>query len=332
MRPNRYLGFCAEVSVTPKPTLSPRAFALGLSFWCPMSQSAQDLQKEVEQHIAILAEMTDQAKKSELFLEWLKSVEVFHQYSFCNSVLIWMQRKNATRVAGFQTWKKLGRWVKKGEKGIAILAPCTVKVAASSTSSESAEESNTSDSTIAGTRRAMRFRPVHVFDISQTEGKPLPQLVYRSSGGGERLLAKLEATAKRLGVELIYDKITTGALGFSEGGRITVEASLGATEKCGTIAHELAHEILHQGANREAALQISRNQRELEAEATSYVLIKHFGLEQNSDFYLASWNVTPEMLTVSMTAINRAVKTILNAAEAPAVEAAPETVALPLAA
>jgi hypothetical protein len=114
--------------------------------------------------INTLATMTDATAKSDLFKTWLRAVSRFHHYSFNNQLLVLLQRPQAERVAGFHTWKSLGRNVKKGAKGIAILAPCVRK--------QTAEEA---DRQRKGERvsemRLCGFRVTHVFDIADTEGK-----------------------------------------------------------------------------------------------------------------------------------------------------------------
>lgn len=271
---------------------------------------AQTLVDSIEQSIKALAVMTDEAKKSETFKTWLQSISRFHHYSFNNQFLILLQRSSATRVAGFHTWKSMGRNVKKGAKGIAILAPCVSKV--TTTDTKTGEE-----------KTAMRlrgFRDVYVFDVADTEGKELPELTYRAKEGGEVVLPKLENAARKLEIAFEYKADTGAARGWSEGGKIVVRDTMTATEKCGTLAHEIAHEILHWQGNRRD--QLTREQRELEAEATSYAVLYHLGIEQPSSMYLASWSADADSITASLNTISEAVHTILAATEETKDEAA----------
>src|SRR5690242_4478341 len=114
-----------------------------------------------------LAAAVEAMADSETFGAWLRARSAFHDYSFNNTLLIVSQRPDATQVAGYRTWQKLGRQVRKGEHGIRILAPCVVK-----RETDEGEE-----------RSAMFFRTVSVFDVSQTDGEPLPELEYRSLEG-----------------------------------------------------------------------------------------------------------------------------------------------------
>ena len=127
--------------------------------------SAVDLEKKVKEYVRELAEETDAVRQSQWFKEYLGAVALFWRYSYRNQLLIFIQKNDAVRVAGFRTWNELGRYVKKGEKAIKILAPFTKKtVKKDQETGEEKEESFT------------YFVPVNVFDVSQTEGKELPEL------------------------------------------------------------------------------------------------------------------------------------------------------------
>ena len=250
-----------------------------------------------------LATMTDATVKSALFKDWLRAVSRFHHYSFNNQLLVLLQRPQAERVAGFHTWKSLGRNVKKGAKGIAILAPCVRK--------QTVEEADILRTGERGSAmRLCGFRVTHVFDIADTEGKPLPELEHRAQAGGDSLLPRLERAAAAMGIVLEYREVTGSKNGWSEGGKVVVNATLSTPVKCGTLAHELAHEYLHWQSNRRDDM--TREQRELEAEATSFAVLAHFGVEQPSDRYLASWDATAESITASLHTIRDAVHHILG--------------------
>jgi hypothetical protein len=114
-----------------------------------------------------------------------------------------------------------------------------------------------------------------------------------------------------MGIVLEYREETGSPNGWSEGGKVVVNATLSTAAKCGTLAHELAHEYLHWQSNRRDDM--TREQRELEAEATSFAVLAHFGVEQPSDRYLASWDATAESITASLHTIRDAVHHILGA-------------------
>jgi hypothetical protein len=207
---------------------------------------------------------------------------------------------------GRKTWKKLGRNVKKGAKGIAILAPCLYR--------SKTDPDNEDSPTV---QKLGGFKVAYVFDLASTEGEPLPALQDAAADGGEELLPQLEAAAGELSVQLDYLEIAEhGVQGYSTGGRIVIGQSLSTASKCAVIAHELSHEILHQNENRSEARTKTRGQRELEAEATAYVVMRHFGIEHVASNYLAAYNVDGEQLRDSLETISGAAKQLIAAIEA----------------
>jgi hypothetical protein len=260
------------------------------------SDKAQELTKTINESIATLCAETDAAKQSQTYKAWLNTVSRFHHYSFGNQILIWCQSPDATRVAGFHTWKSLDRSVKKGEHGIRILAPIVRKVE---------EERNGKTEEVI---RPVSFRVVSVFDISQTEGEPLPDLECNATHGGENLLPLLEMAVTGLNISLTY-KPLSGPDGLSKGGAIEIEETLDTAARCGVIAHELSHELLGHAARR---AETTKQQRELEAESVSYAVLSHFGMNPQSQFYLATYDITAEMLTASLQTINATAKRIIG--------------------
>ena len=148
--------------------------------------------------------------RSETLTRYLTMMSRFYRYSFGNVMLILMQCEKATHVAGFHTWKSLGRRVKSGEKGIGILAPCRYK-------RKSEDEDGDETEHIRG------FTLVHVFDISQTEGEDLPQFAQVHGEPGDNL-ARIEQVIRDAGVELEYAPLPLGTQGASSGGRIVVRS------------------------------------------------------------------------------------------------------------
>ncbi len=195
------------------------------------NDKARALADQIESSVNALAAETDAVRKSETFLNWLNAMAQFHSYSWNNQFLISIQCPGASKVAGFQTWKKLGRNVKKGAKGIAILAPCLYR--------RKADAENDDSPTV---QKLFGFKVAYVFDLSSTEGEPLPTLQYAAAAGGENLLPKLEAAAGKLAVQLEYLEIPEpGVHGYSTGGRIVIRQSLSTSSKCAVIAHEIIH-------------------------------------------------------------------------------------------
>jgi hypothetical protein len=263
------------------------------------TEKTQELTQKINDSIAALCAETDAAKQSETYRAWLKTLSRFYSYSFNNWLRIYAQRPDASRVAGFQTWKKLGRFVKKGENGIRIFAPILRRV---------------EDEKVNGVEQVIRvtgFKSIAVFDYAQTDGEPLPEIDSNAKEGGEELLPRLEAATKELSVQLVYKAIPGAAEGLSKGGIIEIEETLSTAARCGVIVHELSHEILHR-QNRE---ETTRQQRELEAESVSYTVLAHYGIHSESRFYLASYNVSAEMLTASLQTISQTARKIIETIE-----------------
>ena len=236
-----------------------------------------------------LKELTADLKngRSESLVQYLNMLSKFHRYSFGNCMMIAMQRPEATLVAGFGHWKKAGRFVKKGERGIAILAPLIGKRKAENDNGDPEEA-----------KCLYGFRVVHVFDVSQTEGKELPEFGSFSGDPGGKL-ADLEEVVRSKGIELCYEPISGGALGLSEGGKVTVLPTLEDAEKFGVLAHELAHELLHRGDRRQ---ETTKTIRETEAEAVAYVVSRAVGLNcsTKSSDYIQLWSGDAEVLMQSL--------------------------------
>jgi antirestriction protein ArdC len=199
----------------------------------------------------------------------------------------------------------VGRYVRKGEKGIAILAPMFFK-----------NKNANGDDT-----KRIWFKIVYVFDISQTDGTPLPELPTKSVGNrGEDMLARLLRFAESRGIVVRFvDKCKiNGAAGTSRGTEIEIRTTeTDATTQAATLAHEIAHSLLHwtedgHKITTRDGLQIGKQHRELEAEAVAYVVGSYFGIQSPSDFYLATYRVTPAMLLEAVETIAKTVKTILE--------------------
>jgi predicted Zn-dependent protease len=158
--------------------------------------------------------------------------------------------------------------------------------------------------------RVLGFRSVSVFDCAQTEGKDMAELQSTATTGGEKLLPALERAAQHLEITLVYKAIPGSAKGLSKGGLIEIEETLDTPARCGVIAHELAHEILQHKAKRS---ETTKRQRELEAEAVAFAVLAHFGMRLESRFYLASYEITGDMLIASIETISRAAHALIQA-------------------
>jgi hypothetical protein len=179
------------------------------------TDKARSLTDQIEASVNQLATETDAASQSELFKNWLNAMAAFSSYSWNNQLLIACQRPAAStgHVAGFHAWRKLGRHVKKGAKGIAILAPCVYRKKADETKEDSP-----------AIKSLLGFRTAFLFCEEDTEGQPLPTLTYGAESGGDELLSRLEwVTEEDLNIILDYEEIKeSGVEGFSAGGRIVI--------------------------------------------------------------------------------------------------------------
>jgi len=234
---------------------------------------------------------------SEKLTAFLSTMARFHHYSFGNVLLIAFQRPDATRVAGFNAWKKLGRFVQKGEKGIAIIAPMVYRK---------------DDQADASDERVIRgFKVVHVFDVSQTDGDALPEFASVAGDPGSHT-AKLKDYVASRGIELDYSESLGSAHGVSKGGSIQLATGLSPSEEFSVLVHELAHEMLHHG---DAERPESRTVRETEAEATAFIVCRAIGLDTGTaaSDYIQLYRGDKDTLGQSLDRIQAAASTILSA-------------------
>jgi len=270
---------------------------------------AEEIKNKTNEAVAYLVEAL-QSGQSEVLTEYLNAMARFHNYSFGNIMLIARQRPTATRVAGIRTWNSLGRFVKRGEKGILILAPMVGRRA--QRREEIATEIETSNA--AEERKAEHelygFRAVYVFDVDQTEGKELPSLIdVRGdvTGFRERLIEYVESQ----GITLSYSEKIAPAKGLSSGKRITLLTGMQPAEEFSTLVHELAHEMLHRSERRTLT---TKQVRETEAEAVAFVVCQSLGLETGSASadYIQLWNGSAKLLQESLEVVQRTAAVILG--------------------
>jgi hypothetical protein len=253
-----------------------------------------------------------EAGHSDALTAYLNAMSRFHNYSLGNILEIARQRPDATRIAGFWKWKELGRSVKKGEKGIRILAPI---IGVRRKKDEEAEK----DITTQNKAVVVGFRSTYVFDVSQTEGADLPELHEISGDVGEdrdRLLAFIG----QQGIELVFSERIAPALGMSYGGRIAILPGQSKAEEFSTLVHELAHEMLHKAERRTAT---TKTVRETEAEAIAFIIGRAVGLETGtkSADYIQLYHGNASLLAESLEVIQQTSAVIL-AALRPSVEEA----------
>lgn len=261
-----------------------------------------------------IARLTEQLEQggSEALTAFLQTMGRFHRYSFWNSLLIAWQSPDATRVAGFHTWLSLGRHVLRGQKGIGILAPMTYRRKRPEQHSTTTGSDDDADgaSTENASGRLAGFKVVFVFDVSQTEGEPLPEFASVQGTPGEHAEALKQLVTDR-GISLEYSDKMGAALGSSSGGRIKLRIGLTPAEEFTTLAHEFAHELLHRDVT--PSSRVLRTV-ELEAEAVAYVVCHAVGLDTNtaSSGYIQLYHGDRKALEASLAAIRKTSSDILT--------------------
>jgi antirestriction protein ArdC len=229
-----------------------------------------------------LAEAVERMADSEVLAAWLRARATFHDYSFGNVCLIVSQRHDATQVAGYKTWQKLSRQVRKGERGIRILAPCVVK-----------ERDDHGDET--GTRYVF-FKTVSVFDVAQTDGEPLPELEYRPLEGDAPadMVELLDRVAANAGLRVEYRRPELdGAHGYLRRSEslIVIDPDQAPAMQVKVLAHELGHYLDPILAESPEVYAAHRGDCEAVAESVAYVVAARFGLDAGPSAvgYVASW-------------------------------------------
>jgi hypothetical protein len=248
-----------------------------------------------------------EAGKSEALQNYLNTMGRFHNYSWGNVLLIGVQRPTATQVAGYHTWRDLGRHVKTGEKGIMIFAPILTKQRENSPAAPTPEKAATTKDNVF---RLTGFRTAFLFDVEQTEGKPLPEFS-TTTGDPKDYAEKLKAFVAKQGISLEYDKSIAPADGVSSGGKIRLIPGMQPAEEFSVLAHELAHEMLHHIKDE---TRLPKVIRETQAEAVAYVVSRGVGLETNSAAadYIALYTGDKKTLAESLSVIQETSSRILD--------------------
>jgi len=275
-------------------------------------ESTQNTKERVEVLTGILEQGLADLFESERYIEYLTAIAKFHNYSFRNTALILNQLPTASYVAGYNAWLDLDRHVKKGEKGIKIFAPAPYKTKIDEIQRDSdgqiMRDSDGNPVTKEKEITIPAFKVTSVYDISQTDGKPLPEL-----GGGE-LIGTVEnyenfwAVLKNISpfpielVEFEQGDTAQGYCHYGEDAKITVRNDMSEIETIAAAVHEISHAKLHNYTIEELALlppeeKKTRRMREVEAESVAFVVCKHFGIEtgESSFPYIASWSKDKEM-------------------------------------
>ena len=282
-----------------------------------------------------LSKITDSIEKgikelfaSDKYKQYLQTMSRFHRYSVNNQMLIFMQKPDASLVAGFNKWKdSFGRNVRRGEKGIKIIAPAPYKKKIEKEKLDPdtklplldengqpiKEEKEVNVST---------FKVVSVFDVSQTEGKPLPEISSDLSGSVEHYDIFMEAIKRSSPVPIELKPIKSGADGYFSYDKqsITLREGMSETQTVCAAIHEVAHSKLHNYSRKAHETDVQAKDRrteEVEAESIAYAVCAYYGIEtsENSFGYLASWSSDKELkeLKSSLETINKTSSELITA-------------------
>lgn len=293
--------------------------------------------EEKRQQIKDITDKLDAELKSfvdsDKFKTYLKTMSKFHNYSFNNTILIAMQKPDASLVAGFRAWEtNFKRHVKKGEKGIKILAPAPYKKQIEQEVTDPATQKPVLDADGNVKKKTVEvtvpnFQVVTVFDYSSTEGEPLPQIgVNELNGKVDGYKNLIDAIIAVAPVKVEYETIESGAKGYFSPSeqRIALNEGMSELQTLKTLIHETGHSLLHDkdGSKIEGLTDTekkTRNSKEVEAESIAYTVCEYFGLD-TSDYsfgYIAGWVSSMELkeLKESMETIRQTSSHIITGIE-----------------
>ena len=298
-----------EKEAAAAPTLDPQAVAAANPSH-PIELTAQKPNEKIKEITDRLEQGIQDLFDSDRFKEYLQVMSKFHNYSFNNTLLIAMQKPDATLVAGYNSWKNLfGRQVARGAKGIKVLAPSPYKV-----KREVDKIDPTTQKPVIGKDgkpvkeeteiTVPAFKVVSVFDVSQTEGKELPTIgVDELTGDVEQYADFFKAATQASPAPVGFEKIESGAKGYysQTNKRIAINEGMSELQNLKTLIHEIAHAKLHDidlnAPAKEQADRPDRRTREIQAESIAYAVCQHYGLD-TSDYsfsYVAQWSSGREL-------------------------------------
>ena len=290
---------------------------------------SHEMHNTIEQWIDDLVAGVDDAQASAEFQEWLDVQSRFHDYSYRNTLLIKQQCPEATRVAGYRTWQEeFDRHVQKGESAIWIWAPIITTQCPECENSPSYHDDSDCDYDETPPEKwsegLVGFKPAPVFDVSQTEGDPLPDLDTDATGNADGLVERLTDAAETLGVTVrivsAHEWTHGGAKGICEQGshadlqpRVEVRDRENEADLARTLIHEYAHALLHFNVDDDT----ERSKREVEAEAVAYVVGRYCGLDTSgSAFYVAAWaSDDPAVVRERLERISRTAEELIEVLE-----------------
>lgn len=295
----------------------------------------EEIQKKVgviesrEKQAEQFKEITDKLEQgvsdvfsSDNYKQFLDTMAKFPRYSVNNNILIMMQKPDAQMCQSFTGWKEMGRFVKKGEKGIKILAPAPYTIQREQTKLDDRGNpmlDKDGEPIMESVEiKVNAFKVVSTFDVSQTEGKELPTLgVDELTGGVDGYGTFMEALKEVCPVPMTFENIEGGAKGFysQTEKRIAIQEGMSEAQTVKTAIHEMAHQKLHAIENN--GPKQTRGSKEVEAESVAYTVCQHYGID-TSDYsfsYVAGWSEGKEMpeLKASLDTIRRAASEMITA-------------------
>ncbi len=276
--------------------------------YTPEEKAAYNEKKRAEME-ALIKHIDEGVKgvfESDRYKEYLKFVSKFTDYSARNTMLINMQRPDATLVAAYGKWKQLGRQVERGQTGVEILAPVAFKTNQIMETERPAKDEFGNQlynpdgtekmETVENPVTELSFKKVYVFDVSQTSGKELPEPVQELTGEIDtaRKEAVFAALKKVTGIDIEFQNIKGGAKGYYSpaDNRIVIQSGMSDAQTLKTAFHEAAHDLLHDPKKNIVTVKSPRNEKEVQAESVAFIVAEKFGLDTSeySFPYIASWS------------------------------------------
>ena len=276
--------------------------------YTPEERAAYNAQKqaEMDEIIKRIDEGVKAVFQSDKYKEYLKFASKFTDYSARNTLLINLQRPDATLVAAYGKWKQLGRQVERGQTGIEILAPVAYKTnQVLETERPAVDEFGNQLYNPDGTEKmetvekpmtGLAFKKVYIFDVSQTSGKELPDPVIELTGDidSARKEAVFAALKKVTGIDIEFKDIKGGAKGYysATNNEIVIKSGMSDAQTLKTAFHEAAHNLLHDPAKDIVTNKSPRNEKEVQAESVAFMVAERFGIDTSeySFPYIASWS------------------------------------------
>lgn len=300
-----------------------------------MAEKKPSNREQVKQIVAGIEGSIQELFQSERYAEYLRTMSRFHTYSVNNTILIHMQMPNATHVAGYNKWKnQFGRHVKQGEKGLTIIAPTPFKrkIEEMKLDPDTKAPVLDEDGNAVTEEREIEiplFKPVKVFDVSQTEGAPLPSLVSNLTGDVEQYEAFMEALRRTSPMSINVEPLRPGLDGLCnhDDQIISIQEGMSQVQTVCATVHEITHAVLHSrekdrltaaagDETKEPPKPKDENTMEVEAESVSYTVCQYYGIETgaNSLGYIATWSKNRSLpeLKASLESISKTASALIT--------------------